>query len=92
VRRDHHLRQAEQGRVGGRLGGEHVERGAPHVTGPDGLGQGRLVDDAAPGHVDDADARLGEREQVLADEPGRLRRLGHVQCHEVGHLDEALER
>ena len=47
------------GRRRGRLLHEDVERGAAHVAGADGVGQGLLVDDAAPGHVDDAHARLG---------------------------------
>ncbi len=90
--RDHHLGQAEQRRVGRGLGREHVERRPGHVAHPHGLGQRLLVDDAAPRHVDDADAGLGPGQQVLADEADGLGRLGHVQGHEVAHLDQPVQR
>ena len=65
---DHHRGQLEQRRLGGRLLGEHVEAGPLDLAGPDGLGQRLLVDDAAPGRVDDAEAGLGLGQQVLPDQ------------------------
>ena len=48
------------------------------------VGQVGLVDDAAAGHVDDAQAGLGLGQQVGVDEPDGLGRLGHVHGDEVG--------
>ena len=45
--------EAEQRRLGGRLGVEHVERGAGDDAVADGVGERGLVDDAAAGDVDD---------------------------------------
>ena len=72
VRGDHHRVEVEQRRLGGRLGGEHVEGGAADVPAADGVGQGLLVDDAAAGDVDDADAGLGLGQEVGVDEPDGL--------------------
>ena len=58
--------------------GEDVERGAADVPDADRVGQRVLVDDAAPGHVDDADAGLGLGEQVVADQPDGLLGLEQV--------------
>ena len=49
VRGHHHAGQAEQRRLGRRLLVEDVERGPADPAALDGLGQRRLVDDAAPG-------------------------------------------
>ena len=43
---------------------EHVERGAGDAARRDGVGQRRLVDDAAAGDVDDPQARLGRGEHL----------------------------
>ena len=84
--------RSNSGGVGGGLVREDVDGGAAHVADADGLGEGVLVDDPASGDVDDADARLGPRQQVLVDEADGLGRLGDVEGHEVGHLDQPLER
>ena len=91
VRGDDHLRQLEERRAGGGLGGEHVDGGAADAALADGLGEGVLVDHAAARHVDDPQARLGEGEQLLADHAERLGGLHHVQGEEVGHPHELLE-
>ena len=84
-------RQVEQRRLGGRLAGEHVERGAADAAVADGVGQGRLVDDAAARHVDDAHARLGLGEAVGVDQADRLGRLDDVEGDEVGGGGQLVE-
>ena len=84
MRRDDHLGQLEERRLGARLLGEDVESGPGHDAVADGLGQRLLVDDAAAGRVDDADARLGLGQQVAPEQPDGLGRLGRVDGDEVG--------
>ena len=84
VRGDHHGLQLEQGALRGRLLGEHVDGGALHLTGDDGVRQRLLVDDPAPGDVDDADPRLGLGQQVPADQAHGLGGAGEVDGEEVG--------
>ena len=63
----------------------NTSRPAPWTcSGPDGLGQRLLVDDAAAGGVDDPDARLGLGQQVLADQAEGLGVLRQVDGDEVG--------
>ena len=77
--------ELEQRRLGGGLLGEHVERGAGDRD-PSRMrvGQRRLVDDAATRHVDDPQAGLRLGQQLGADQPQRLGRLGDVERDEVG--------
>ena len=58
----------------------------------DRLGEGRLVDDPAPGDVDDAQRRLGLEQQVATDQPRRLGGLRQVDREEVGLGDDLVER
>ena len=83
---------AEQGRVGGRFGGEHVERRSGHGAVADRLGEGRLVDDPAAGDVDDAQAGLCLEQQVTPDQPGGLGGLRKVDGEEVRLGDHLFER
>src|SRR4029077_9846240 len=59
--------------------------------GANGFCERIFVDDAPTGDVDDADARLRLREEVLADETDGLLRLGDVDSDEVGLLHELIE-
>lgn len=63
----------------------HVDACTADLTCCDRLGEGVLVDDAAAGDVDEPGAGLGGLEFFGADHADRLRRLGHVDGHEVGH-------
>ena len=77
--------ELEQRRLGGRLGGEHVEGGAADAAVADGVGQRVLVDDAAAGDVDDAQAGLGLGQQVgLPIRPTVSWVFGDVEGDEVG--------
>ena len=82
----------EQRRLGRRLGGEHVERGAGDDTVAQALGQVALVDDAAAGDVDHAQRRLRLEQQVAVDQPGGLLGLRQVDREEVGLGDDLVER
>ena len=53
------LSNVNSGDFGGRFDFEHIQRGAGDVTGVDCVGQRGLVDQAAAGAVDDADALVG---------------------------------
>ena len=88
---DHHRGQLEERRLGGRLLGEHVESRPLDLAGPDGLGQGVLVHDAAPGGVDDPQARLGLGQHVLPDEAEGLGVLRQVDGDEVGGGHQLLQ-
>ena len=55
------------------------------------VGEGGLVDDAAPGGVDEPQRRLGVAQQLGVDEPDGLGRLGEVDGEEVGLADELVE-
>ncbi len=92
MRRDDHRRQGEQRRVDARLRGEHVEGGAGDAPRRHRLGQGRLVDDAAPGRVDDPEVGLGLGQQIGADQAHGLGRLGQVDGQEVGLAHHLLQR
>ena len=84
--------EPEQRRLGGRLAVEHVEGGAGDHAVADGVGERRLVDDAAAGHVDHAQRRLGLEQQVATDQARRLGRLRQVDGEEVGLGDDLVER
>jgi hypothetical protein len=92
VGRGHHRVELEQGRLSGGLDRPDVDGGTGHDAVLDGGGEGRLVDDPAPGHVDDPQPRLGLGQQRRVEQPGRLRRLRHVQRDEVRPLHQLLER
>ena len=64
--------------------GEHVERGAGDPALAHRVGERGLVDDAAAGGVDDAQRRLGVRQQLGGDQAERVGRLGQVDGEEVG--------
>ena len=72
------IREPEQRRSRTRLGREDVERGPADMAGCDCVSQRLLVENPAAGGIDDSDAALGFRKQLLAEQPGRLRRLRQV--------------
>ena len=73
VRGDHRVGQPEQRRVGGRLGGEHVDGGAGDHAVTQRVGQCLLVDDAAAGDVEQPGGRL-HQPQPLARRAARRSR------------------
>ena len=83
--------ELEQRAVGAGLGGEHVEPGGGDPAGLEGVEERGLVDDAAPGGVDQHQLRLGLRELVGADQADRLGGLGQVDAHEVGLGQQRVE-
>ena len=92
MRRHHHAVQREERRVGGGLVREHVERGTAQMSALDRLGQGVLVDDAAPRRVHQASALLHQPELVLAQQSLGLGGSRQMDRHEVGLDQERLER
>ena len=70
-----------------RLGGEHVEARAANVAGPDGVGQGLLVDEPTAGGVDNDLPLLGLRQQFGVEHAGGFRGFRQVNRDEVraGH-------
>ena len=76
--------ESKQGRVGGRLIDEDIETGSGDATRLERRVQRILIDQAAPGHVDNERRRLHQRKLVRRDHPGRLGRLRHVDGDEVG--------
>ena len=83
VRRDHDILQLEQlARV--RLGREDVERGAGDLAVADGLRERALVDELAPGGVDDPDAVAHLRERCGIDEVAGLFGERQVQRQKLG--------
>ena len=89
VRGDHHRVEAEQRRLGA-WAPWRTRRWRRRRRGPSAIASASagLVDDAAAGHVDDADARLGLGQQLGVDQADRLGGLGHVDRDEVGHGHE----
>ena len=55
------------------------------------LGDGRLVDHAATGDVQDDGAGLEPGDRVAADQPARRPGQGHVDGHDVGAVEHRLE-
>ncbi len=91
VRGHHHTGQTEQRAAGGWLDLEHVDAGAGHLAGPDGLGQGRLVDQAAAGGVDDPHPALRPGQLLGSDQPGRLDGAGKVDRDEVAGFEQLVQ-
>ena len=71
---------------------EHVDRGAGDHAALDRLVQRLLVHERAARGVDEVGARLHARELLAADQPARLLVQRGVQRHEVGLLQQRLER
>jgi hypothetical protein len=84
VGHDGHVVQLQQGRVDLGLALEHVQAGRPQLAGPQGLGQGGLVDDRAPGGVDQHGRRLHAGQPLGPDQVLGGRRQPGVDAHEVG--------
>ena len=61
------------------------------VTGPERLGDGGLVDDAAAGHVEDDRPGLQPGDRVAPDEPARRARQRDVDGHDVGPGEQLVE-
>ena len=70
---------------------EHVDRGPGDRPGRQRIGQRLLVDDPAPGHVEQQGRRLHRRELALADEPAGLPVERHVDRDDVGSAQELVE-
>ena len=83
MRSHHDFVKFEQRRLGHRLCGEHVERGAGDDAVTDRVGQRLFVDDATAGDIDDTQARLGLKQQVTSDNSGGLFVFGKVNGEEV---------
>ena len=84
VRRDDHVRVAEQRVLGDRLGAEHVERRAADLARVERRLQ-VLVDDQRPaGDVEDPHAVLALRERLGVQPALGVGRLGQVERDEVG--------
>jgi hypothetical protein len=88
VRGGDEVRRAEQRVLLGRLGDEHVERGAGDVARIEQLLERRLVDQPAARAVDDAHALLGLGEVLAAEDVARLVGQRRVQRDEVGALEQ----
>ncbi len=85
------VRMAEQ-RVGRRrLLDEDIESRARDMTAVERGAQGGLVDKAAAGAIDDANARLGLRQIFRREDVARLRRQRRVQGDEIGARQEIVE-
>ena len=83
--------ELEQGAVGARLLGEHVESGGGDPALLEGRVERGLVDDAASGGVDQHQLWFHLRQLLGADQAGGLRGLRQVHAHEVGLLEEHVE-
>ena len=83
--------RAEQGRGGGRLGLEHVERGAGDLAAVERLLQRRLVDQPAARAIDDPHAGLGLRQRLARQDAARLVGQRRVQGDEVGAAQQFVE-
>ena len=82
---------AEQ-RVGRRrLLDEDIEGRARNMTAVERRAQCSLVDKAAAGAIDDANARLGLRQIFRREDVARLRRQGRVEGDEIGARQEIVE-
>ena len=91
MRGHHHVGEREQRRLGGRLGGEHVDRGTGDGALGERGGQRRLVDDPAARGVDDPQSGLRLRQHLGVEEPERLGRLRQVDREEVDAAHETRE-
>ena len=76
--------RVEQRRAGRRLLLEDVDAGAAEMAGPERLGDGRLVDDAAARDVEDDRAGLEPGDRVAPDQPARRARQRDVDGDDVG--------
>ena len=74
----------EQGIVGDRLRGEHIQRSAPHLARVERVLQRRVVDQPAAGDVEDAHAVAHLRERFGVQPVLRVRRLRQMDRDEVG--------
>src|ERR1700722_11122328 len=88
MRRGDEVRVAEQ-RVGWRrLLDEDIESRARNMTAVERRAQGGLIDQAAAGAIDDANARLRLGQIFRGEDVGRLRRQRRVQGDEIGAREE----
>src|SRR5262249_15266816 len=84
MRRHHDFRVTLQGEVGRwRFLLENIDRGAGDAAAFQGAVQGRLVDQAAPGNVQDPDPGLEQLHLVFAEEVAVPGRQGSVKGKEV---------
>ncbi len=93
VGNDHHVVQLEQGVVGGhRLLLEDIEGSARQLSTLERLGEGRLIDDAAPRRVDQVGGGLHQRQLLGADEPASLLGQRRVHGDHVGFFQKVGQR
>src|SRR6202041_843031 len=91
MRSGYEVRMAKQ-RVGcRRLLDEDVESRARNMTAGERSAQGGLVDKAAAGAIDDANAGLRLRQIFRREDVARLRRQWRVQGDEIGARQEVIE-
>ncbi len=86
------LLEREQRRLGGGLGGEHIDRCTRDDTIADGFCQVAFVDDPAAGDVDQSHRRLGLDQQIAIDQTGGLLGLRQVDREEVGLGHRLIQR
>ena len=93
MRRDQHPRIGPEPRHGRVLEFTDIdiERRAAQTIALEGVGEGFLVDDLAPGDVDEHGPRLHRGKAVLVEEMGRLRRPLAADHHEIALRQEPIE-
>ena len=91
MRRRDEARRPEQGRGGGRLGLEHVERGAADLAAVERVLERSLVDQPAARAIDDAHARLDPGQSVARQDAAGLVGQRRVQRDEIGAAQQFVE-
>ena len=84
MRRDNDVWQIEQRACGGGFFCEDVKGGTGNMAGFQGLGQGRLIHQAAAGTVDDPHARLGPGNRRRVEDVAGLVGQRHMKGDEIG--------
>ena len=69
-----------------------IERGAGDQALLQRPGQRVLVDDGTAGRVDQIRRALHPRQRAPIDQMPRLRRQRHVQRHDIGRVEQPIER
>src|SRR5215471_7560866 len=69
----------------------NIERRAAQMIALEGVGEGLLVDDLAPGDVDEHAPQLHRGKAVLVEQTGRLRRPLATDHHEIAVRQESIE-
>ncbi len=90
--RQERVGRLEQRRVDRRLRIEDIEPGPTEVTGPERLGDGRFVDDPAPGDIEDDRPGTEPRDRLAAQQSAGRARQRDVDGHDVGAVEQLVER